>query len=225
MNKEIVKITSLVAGILTAVVALFLLIEGILTLTGFSGDMGAQYNVYIALIAVLQFAATASLGVLSYFIIKEYVKKEENKDHWYVCATGTIFILEIVGTFLFMIFFNRWDNATMWVELIFAIGGLVVSLLALMGKFEGIIGKILAMVAFGIGFILTIIGLVGAGGIGVATGIFEMFMFIAFFLFYLFNLIVEGSSTQTKTVEEDEPVETKAEAVEETKEEDAKVEE
>ena len=62
-------------------------------------------------------------------------------------------------------------------------------------------------------------------GIGVATGIFEMFMFIAFFLFYLFNLIVEGSSTQTKTVEEDEPVETKAEAVEETKEEDAKVEE
>ena len=63
MNKETVKITSLVAGILTAVVALFVLIEGIITLTSFSGDAPARYNVYIALAGVLQFAVAAGLGV------------------------------------------------------------------------------------------------------------------------------------------------------------------
>ncbi len=218
MNKETVKITSLVAGILTAVVALFVLIEGIITLTSFNGGATANYNVYVALAGVLQFAVAAGLGVLSYFVIKEYVKKEENKNHWYLCASGTIFLYEIVGLLLFMIFLNVWDNARIWVTLVFSIAGLVVSILALIGKFAGTTGKIVAMVAVGIGFVLTIVGLVGSGGIAVATGIFEMFMFVAFFLFYLFDLIVNNNTKDTVKVEE------KAE-VEEAKEEETKTEE
>ena len=70
MNKNVVKITALVAGILTAVVALFFAICGIIQLTRFNADGGARQNAWVAIASVLYFAVAAGLGVISYFVIK-----------------------------------------------------------------------------------------------------------------------------------------------------------
>ena len=225
MNKNVVKITALVAGILTAVVALFFAITGIIALTNFNGNADARWNAWIAVSAILDFAVAAGLGVISYFVIKEYVKKEENKKHWFLCATATYFTFVVVFILVVMIVFNTWDSAMNWVKIVFGAAGLVLAIVALMGKAAGVSGKVLACVSIVIGFILVILGLVNNGGLDLAVGIFAMFMFIAFFLYYLFDMIVDGvftTSTNTEKAEakEEAKVEETAEAKEvETKEE------
>ena len=214
MNKDLLKIASLVAGVITAVVALFLFIEGIMTLTRFSGNLEVKDNIYLAVIGTIQLAATAGFGMISYFIINEFVKKQENKNHWYLCAAATYFCYTILMLFITMVFYNVWGNARSWVIIVFDIAGIVLAVVALTGKFDGITNKIVGMIVFILGFVLSVINLVGAGGLSVATNIFIMFMFISFFVYYLLIVIANQGTTakvEATEVEEEKAEETKAE--------------
>ena len=216
MNKKAVSITSLVAGILTAVVALFFAIAGIMELTKLSSQLDAKFNIFYVLASVLDFALAAFLGILSYFIIRDYLKNAEGKK-WVLYASGVYFLYEIVGLLLFMCIFTAFDSARNWVILVFAVAGCVVALLSVMGTFKGYTAKILAFVPFVIGFILSVILLVNAGGFSIAVDLFLLFTFVSYFLYYLFDLIVAGAFNQTNTNKEVEDTKT---AEEETKTEE-----
>lgn len=218
MNKNLVKITAFVAGIITALVALFYAIAGILDLTHFDGQAGARYNVYVALSAVFAFAAAAGLGIISYFVIKEFVKNEEGKKHWFLCATATYFTYLVVGIITVMIVSNSWDSAMNWVRLVFGVAGCVLAVVALMGKASNTNGRVIACISIVIGFIVAVLGLVNAVGLGIAIGIFLLFMFIAYFVYYVFEMVLDGTFTsgankteETKAVEEPKAEETKTE--------------
>ncbi len=216
MDKKVVNITYLVAGILTAAVALFYAIAGIISLTNFSSDFDASVNIYIAILAVLEFGIACGLAIFSYFIIKEFVNNSITKNKL-LYSIAMWFAYEFISLFIWMCFWG-FGNAYNWVVLVIAVAGFVVALLSITGSFVGNINKILALVSFGIGFVLSIVLLVDAGGIGIAIDLFLMFMAIAYFLYYLFDLIVAGAFNQTNTNKEVE--DTKANEVEDTKTEE-----
>ena len=199
MNKNTVSIMSLVAGILTAVVALFCLICGIMNLTNFNGDAGAKYNIYVAIAAILLFAETALLGIFSFFIIKGYVNKTDNAKYMPLPAL-IYFCHGVLSNFIGMIF-TGFNNGTAWVFLILSLAGAILILLTMVAKLEKVVNGVLVLIAMGLGFVLSIIALVNTGGIGIALNLFIMFMFIAFFLYYLFDMIVDGTFAQKNTTE------------------------
>ena len=223
MNKNLVKITSFVAGVITALVALFYTISGILDLTRFSGNASAKYNVYVALSAVLAIAVAAALGIISYFVIKEFIKNEESKKHWFLCAIATFFTYIVVGTLIYMILSGYWDSAMNWVRLIFSVAGCVLAVVALIGKVNNNNSKIVAAISVVIGFIVAVLGLVNAGGLGIAIGIILLFMFISYFVYYVFEMVLDGSfktnTNNTETNEEAKAEEPKQEEAKEAKEE------
>ena len=233
MNKNLVKITAFVAGVITALVALFYAICGIIQLTRFSADGGARWNVWVAIASVLYFAVAAGLGAISYFVIKEYVKKEEGKKHWFLCAAATYFTFVVVFILVVMIVFNAWDSAMNWVKLVFGVAGLVLAIVALMGKATGTNGRIFLCVPTIVGFVLVILGLVNNGGLDLAIGIFLLFMFISYFVYYVFEMVLDGTfkantnNTEVKEeakTEEPKQEEAKPEITEETKEVETKEE-
>lgn len=228
MNKNLVKITAFVAGVITALVALFYAICGIIQLTRFNADGGARWNVWVAIASLLYFAVAAALGVISYFVIKEYVKKEEGKKHWFLCAAATYFTFVVVFILVVMIVFNTWDSAMNWVKLVFGAAGLVLAIVALMGKATGTSGRIFLCVPTVVGFVLVILGLVNNGGLDLAVGIFLLFMFISYFVYYVFEMVLDGTfkvNTNDNTeVKEETKEEAKPEATEETKEVETKEE-
>ena len=205
MDKKVVNITYLVAGILTAVVALFYAIAGIISLTHFSSDLDASVNIYIAIMAVLEFGIACGLAIFSYFIIKEFVSNSITKNKL-LYSIAMWFAYEFINLFIWMCFWG-FGNAYNWVLLVIAVVGFVVALLSITGSFVGNINKILALVSFGIGFVLSIVLLVDAGGIGIAIDLFLMFMVIAYFLYYLFGMIESGeikTTNETKEIENKE---------------------
>lgn len=209
MNKKVVNITYLVAGILTAAVALFYAIAGIISLTNFSSDFDASVNVYIAIIAVLEFGVACGLAIFSYFIIKEFVNNSITKNKL-LYSIAMWFAYEFISLFIWMCFWG-FGNAYNWVVLVIAVVGFVVALLSITGSFVGNINKILALVSFGIGFVLSIVLLVDAGGIGIAIDLFLMFMAIAYFLYYLFGMIESGeikatNETKVEDTKKDETI-------------------
>lgn len=198
MDKKVVNVTSLISGIVTAVVALFFLIAGIITFTDFSFDAQAKINIYISISAALQFVAAAGLGVFGYFIIKDYLSKTENKK-WTLFAACLYFLFVAIAVFVVMCFFSAFNSGRNWAILIIAIAGLVVSILALVGKFSGTAGKVVDITATVIGFVLAIIQLVNAGGFGIAVDIFVMIMFVVYFLYYLFDIMASGDFKTTES--------------------------
>ena len=210
MNKNLVKITAFVAGVITALVALFYAIAGILDLTNFNGNASAKYNVYVALSAVLAMAVAAALGIISYFVIKEFIKNEESKKHWFLCAIATYFTYIVVGTLIFMILSSSWDSAMNWVRLIFSVAGCVLAVVALMGKVNDNNSKIVAAISVVIAFVVAVLGLVNATGLGIAIGVILLFMFISYFVYYVFEMVLDGTfkantnNTEVNVSDEDE---------------------
>ncbi len=234
MNKNVVKITVFVAGVITALVALFSAISGIIDLTNFNGNVEARWNAWFAVSAVLDFAVAAGLGVISYFVIKEFIKNEEGKKHWFLCATATYFTYLVVSTLIFMIIANSWDSAMNWVRLVFSVAGCVLAVVALMGKVNDNNSKIVAAISVVIAFVVVVLGLVNAGGLGIAIGVFLLLMFISYFVYYVFEMVLDGTfkantndNTEVKEeakAEEPKQEEAKPEATEETKEVETKEE-
>ncbi len=192
MNKNLINIVSFVAGILTAVSALFFGITGIMTLTYFNGDYSASYNVYIALSAILFIAFTVLLGLLSFFIIKKYVVKNEEEAFERFPVLGYL-AFEIIGSILFMIFYKAYDNVLTWFIIVFAIAALVLILLYILKKADEFTASILNLVGIGIAFIVIVMNLGNISGVCLAAYIFMMFTIIAYFVYYLFKMIIKNN--------------------------------
>ncbi len=203
MNKKTVSITSLVAGILVATVALFYVITGILVMTNFNANNGAKVNWWFAIEVVLLVGAAAILGIFSYLTIRNYVRGAEEYQYGAlaaICVLG----MEFLMTFISMCFWG-FDSAKAWVLVVLDIAGIVLILLPMFAKLEKQVGQILVLIGVGIGFIVSIVTLTGAGGIGIATDIFMMFMFIAIFLVYVFLMIInQGGQAEKKDSNESE---------------------
>ena len=215
MNKKTLNVVSLIAGCMAAAVALFYVINTIICLTKFSSELGAKYNILIAIYAVLFLAASALLAIVGVFIIKDFVDKKEEKPSRLIYA-GFIFFALTALLNLVSVCFNNGGSAMNWVMLVFGVAGMVLALLIEMAKFEGNMKSIFAMVLAGLGFVLVIVQLTGgADTLGVFTALFIMALFVSVFLYFLFGLLIASNSNNTEVKE----IETKeAEATEDKKE-------
>ena len=215
MNKKTLNVVSLIAGCMAAAVALFYVINTIIFLTKFSSELGAKYNILIAIYAVLFLAASALLAIVGVFIIKDFVDKKEEKPSRLIYA-GFIFFALTALLNLVSVCFNNGGSAMNWVMLVFGVAGMVLALLIEMAKFEGNMKSIFAMVLAGLGFVLVIVQLSGgADTLGVFTALFIMALFVSVFLYFLFGLLIASNSNNTEVKE----IETKeAETTEDKKE-------
>ena len=200
MNKKMVSITSLVAGILVAVVALFLVILGIVVMTSFDANNGAKANWWLAIEVVLFLGAAAILGIFAFLTIRNYIRGNEEYQYGALAAI-TWFGMEFIMTFVSMCFWG-FDNARSWVVVIFSAAGIVLIMIPMFAKLEKFVGQILVLIGVGLGFVLDVVLLTNSGGIGLATNIFVMFMFIALFLVYLFLVIIDNQKESTAKTEE-----------------------
>ena len=215
MNKKTLNVVSLIAGCMAAAVALFYVINTIICLTKFSSELGAKYNILIAIYAVLFLAASALLAIVGVFIIKDFVDKKEEKPSRLIYA-GFIFFALTALLNLVSVCFNNGGSAMNWVMLVFGVAGMVLALLIEMAKFEGNMKSIFAMVLAGLGFVLVIVQLAGgADTLGVFTALFIRALFVSVFLYFLFGLLIASNSNNTEVKE----IETKeAETTEDKKE-------
>ena len=189
MNKNTVKVSSLVAGILTAIVAVFYFVVTIQSLFNFNGD--AKSNIYLVIFILEVATVCALLGLFSFLIIKKFIKN--NEDTSYMLAPAMVlFAYGVLGTFIGMCFWG-FDSANSWISLIFNSIALALIIVAKFAQLDKMISGIFVLIALGIGFIFSIVNLTNTGGIYIAIYIFEMFMFAAYFVYYLFNMLVEGT--------------------------------
>ena len=201
MNKKTLNVVSLIAGCMAAAVALFYVINTIICLTKFSSELGAKYNILIAIYAVLFLAASALLAIVGVFIIKDFVDKKEEKPSRLIYA-GFIFFALTALLNLVSVCFNNGGSAMNWVMLVFGVAGMVLALLIEMAKFEGNMKSIFAMVLAGLGFVLVIVQLAGgADTLGVFTALFIMALFVSVFLYFLFGLLIASNSNNTEVKE------------------------
>lgn len=197
MNKQVVKIVSLVAGILAAIVAVFLFVFGILCIQNFSNNAEAKWNVYNTFLMILYLAAAAGIGLFGALIIINFVKGSED-DKFMSLPALVAYAFYFISTFIAMCFWG-FDTAAGWVVLIFYCAAIALLLVAKFANLNKLVSGILVLVAIGIGFVFSIYDLTQTGGVGIALGIFEMFMFIAIFLYYLFKMIVDGTFNGSKS--------------------------
>ena len=189
MNKNTVKVSSLVAGILTAIVAVFYFVVTIQSLFNFNGD--AKSNIYLVIFILEVATICALLGLFSFLIIKKFIKN--NDDSSYMLAPAMVlFAYGVLGTFIGMCLWG-FDSANSWISLIFNSIALALIIVAKFAQLDKMISGIFVLIALGIGFIFSIVNLTNTGGIYIAIYIFEMFMFAAYFVYYLFNMLVEGT--------------------------------
>ena len=189
MNKNTVKVSSLVAGILTAIVAVFYFVVTIQSLFNFNGD--AKSNIYLVIFILEVATICALLGLFSFLIIKKFIKN--NDDSSYMLAPAMVlFAYGVLGTFIGMCFWG-FGSANSWISLIFNSIALALIIVAKFAQLDKMISGIFVLIALGIGFIFSIVNLTNTGGIYIAIYIFEMFMFAAYFVYYLFNMLVEGT--------------------------------
>lgn len=199
MNKNTVNISSLVAGILTALVAVFYLICGIKSIFNFDFDAPAKSNIYIVIYTVEVITVSALLGLFGFLIIKKYVNKKYD-DSYMLAPAMVVFAFGVIASFLSMCFWG-FGNSNAWISIIFNGAGLALVLVAKFAKLENMVKGILTLVAMGIGFIMSIVDLVQTGDIYIAIDIFTMFMFAEFFGYYLFSMIVDGTFKQSSSKE------------------------
>ncbi len=189
MNKNTVKVSSLVAGILTAIVAVFYFVVTIQSLFSFSDDV--KSNIYLVIFILEVAIVCALLGLFSFLIIKKFIKN--NDDSSYMLAPAMVlFAYGVLGTFIGMCFWG-FGSANSWISLIFNAIALALIIVAKFAQLDKMISGIFILIALGIGFIFSIVNLTNTGGIYIAIYIFEMFMFAAYFVYYLFNMLVEGT--------------------------------
>ncbi len=61
--------------------------------------------------------------------------------------------------------------------------------------FEAKVKNVVLLIAAVLGFVLTIVGLVNAGGVSIATYIFTLLLSIAISAFYLCGLLIENGKS------------------------------
>ena len=196
MNKNTLKILSLVAGILVAAVALFDLISNLISLGNF---FNANVNdgkaiAYFIIAIIVSLAAVVFYAIVGYFIIKAYVSKTDEEKYMEYPAL-TYFTFGIIGTLVAMIFWGFGDGNA-WVRLILMTSGLVLLILTRFSSFEGNVKNILRLVAVGIGFALSVINLSTSGGLSVLINLLLMIIFVIIFIYYLFKMLMNNDKKE-----------------------------
>ena len=190
MNKNTLKILSLLVGIFSGISALLYLVLGIMELTNLNFDYDARYNILMILLAIVSFATAVGLGFFSYKLIKLYLNKEEKS--LLNLMPGAIYFLSSVVSLLISICFGAYANVSAWIMLILYGAGLVFSFMVLFSNLEEKTKAVFTIVASGIGFVLSVVDLAQSGGIGIAIDIFLMFMFIAMGLYFVFEFVMKN---------------------------------
>lgn len=192
MNAKTVKVSSLVASCLIAVVAVFSLISSILKFTDINSNYEAKVNVYFIIIGLLTLVATAAYCFSALLGFKNYLNNKNDKDYSYL-ATCTYLGFLVLTDFLTMCFFG-FDTAKGWVVLVLAIGAIVLLALSKYGKFENkILNPIFVLISVVLSFVIVVVELAYSNGFDIATNIFNMFMFMGIFIYLLFDFLLNNS--------------------------------
>ena len=223
MNKKTQSIFSLVVGCISALVALFYLISGILDLTHIGDVAGsATAVIYLILIVLVALCAAAGLCFCGVKLILGFSKK--NDDPSYIKLAAVVFFSYHALTNLILLFFNldiiEYFGVEFWLKLVVVIIGLVLALVAVLNKkFDAKTSAIFNIVVQGYGFVAAIVVLaLGAAGLELAALIFNMLAFAVAVTYFIFEIIISnnGGAKETKAVEAEDTKE-----VEEPKAEDA----
>ena len=221
MNKNTTKIIAFIVGIIIGVIALFEVIGVITSTVSFINSvieaakedikLGTNFYIYQPINILLAIAVVCLYGILSYKMIKAYVKKEEDNLNRPIMPIFIFFAFGAVSDLLYLIFSGF--EASNFVYLILNVAGVTLLVLAIFVKtLAKNVKNILLLVAVGIAFILSVIYLAGSGSLGILINLLEVSMAVLVFLYYLFNMIINGdfkekaiesNSTEDKPVEEE----------------------
>ena len=176
MNKKTLNIIKLVAGGLLALAALFFFICVFVIIGQFDGNYPARINIYYVIYLLANLLGSAGLGVCGAFLILNFFKERET-GIWIEYSILTLLGYGILTCLDYIILIGT-DSALIWIVFILGVGGVVVWALTKFGGFDENFNKILKLVACGICFILTIIFLIGSGGIIVPLFIFALLAYM-----------------------------------------------
>lgn len=214
MNKKTQSIFSLVAGCFAALVALFYLIEAIIELTrigNYGGD--ATLIVYAVLGILVSLCATAGMCFCGVKLILNFTKGVDEPKFIKLIAVVFFAYHAVVGLLFFFFFIEgiEYFGVDIWLNLIVAIIGLVIALIAVFAKFDDKVNPVFNIVVQVFGFVAAIIFLaLGAEGLGLAALIFNMLAFGVAVTYFIFDMILasKGGATPAKVEEpkaEEEP--------------------
>ena len=228
MNKKTQSIFSLVVGCLSALVALFYLIIGIVDLTNIGNaiDVVTYYGearVLIRLIVVVLFdlAAAAGLCFCGIKLILAFTKKADEPRFIKLAALVFFAFHAVVDLFVLFLYIDAIDTfgAGFFIGLVFEVIGLVIAFIAVLNKtFDAKTSAIFNIIVQGFAFVDTIVLIaLGTGGLGLASLIFSMLAFAVATTYFIFELILSsnGGTSEKKAVEAEDTKE-----VEEPKEEE-----
>ena len=189
MKDKALKITQLVIGCIAAVVAVFYLVVSILNLTSLSGDNTATGNVYIVITSLIGLLGVACFVFVSLFTIKGYIKDFVAKK-WAIYGLIGMLCVEVLSTFIGMCFWG-FGSALGWIVTVFGIGGIVVLVLTLTGKYDEMVVTVLELVGCAISFVISIMLLANARNVGIALDLFLMFFSMAVGVYLILELIFD----------------------------------
>ena len=194
MNKKNLTYVSVAVGCLACLVSIFYVVQTIMELTSFSSELGTKYNTYVAVIGILFALAAVGFAFCAYKLLLPFFKKEESNDSNVTLTLIFYLAYETIINFVAMCFYG-FNNSKCWVMVILGAVGLVLALLAALNKFDAKVKNVVLLIVAVLGFVLTIVGLVNAGGVSIATYIFTMLLLIAISAFYLCGLLIENGNS------------------------------
>lgn len=206
MNKNTIKIFSFVVGILSGVLAVCEIIRGLTRIDSIGVTNSSKFDTYIIITIILAIALAVFLGIISYFLIKEYVSKQDETKHILYPAI-IYFSYQIIHAIITMCMWG-FDASEMWLALIFGAAGLALIFVSLFAtNVESKTKGILLLIAFGLGFILSSYFLFNSNGFSILINLLYDALFVMLFLYYLFNMMDNGQLTSSNNEEKDSSLE------------------
>lgn len=181
MNNNL-KIVTFVAGLLSALVAVFYLVSGIIELTHL-GDAIA----YSILNAILLFAVAAGLCYSGYVIVKGFLNKEDR----YKVLTFIMLVIfcgQFISSLLSLILGDI-TSGWGWAFTVLALIGLILVLVSIFVKLDDKNRNVATLCAAAWGFVFTIVILTRVGGLSIATYIFVLLLFITILAYTVVKLV------------------------------------
>ena len=209
MTKKVLSYVALAVGILATVVAVFYLANTIKTAVDYDWANGEIKTIIYEGIVVLALACvTVFFAISGVKIIQLFLTKREVSNKLILIPMIVYFAKEIVFNALVLGF---WDItiARNWIFALLGVVGLILVIINYLGKTDEKNGNILLLVASILGFVMTIVGLTNAGGIGAFELIFTMFMFGAIAAIYITYVVANANNSGSAQIE-DEKEETEA---------------
>ena len=208
MDKKLLKICTLVGGCLAGLVALFLVISGIIGLTGIGDAEEASGVIKLILFFALDVAMAVCLCLCTLRIVKGFLAGEDKKDVFK--QASLVYFCFATALNLFGIIFGGYSSASSWVVFILEALGLACVIVIMFTKLDEKLKGYLLLGAFGWGIVVAIVHLCLVGGLSIALYIFVLLMFMAFLTREILGL-VKPAKKEAKKVEEKKEEEPKEE--------------